>query len=42
MKHNPRRCHLCGSIGHGLVRARVRSALTRQTRSNGENAGGTK
>ncbi|MEU6595411.1 hypothetical protein ABZ923_40500 [Streptomyces sp. NPDC046881] len=40
MKHNPRRCHLCGSIGHGFIRVRVRNALTRQTRSNGENGGG--
>ncbi|MFF5968155.1 hypothetical protein ACFY64_31430 [Streptomyces collinus] len=42
MKHNPRRCHLCGSIGHGPVRGAVGRALARQTRSNGENLGGGK
>ncbi|WP_277922203.1 hypothetical protein [Streptomyces sp. Root369] len=40
MKHNPRRCSLCGNLPHGPVRAAVRNALTRQTRTNGENTGG--
>lgn len=39
MKHNPRRCHLCGTVAHGPIRALIR-ALTRQTRSNGENGEG--
>jgi hypothetical protein len=37
MKHDPRSCALCGAVRHGPVRSAVRAALTRQTRSNGEN-----
>ncbi|MDQ1018796.1 hypothetical protein [Streptomyces afghaniensis] len=40
MKHDPRRCHLCSTVVHGPIRAVVRHALTRQTRSNGENGVG--
>ncbi|MFM9590794.1 hypothetical protein ACKI16_29830 [Streptomyces scabiei] len=37
MKHNPRRCRLCGALPHGPAAMRVRKGLARQTRSNGEN-----
>ncbi|MFJ1606940.1 hypothetical protein ACIOHS_26755 [Streptomyces sp. NPDC088253] len=39
MKHNPRRCPLCGTFRNGFVGMRVRKTLVGQTRSNGENSG---
>ncbi|MGY3199823.1 hypothetical protein [Streptomyces sp. TE5632] len=36
-KHDPSRCHLCSPLVHGPVQLSLRKALTRQTRSNGEN-----
>lgn len=42
MKHNPRRCSLCGSLPHGFARLCIRRTLIGQTRRNGENAGEAK
>lgn len=41
-RHNPRTCHMCGTVRSGFVLMRVRKGLPAQARTNGENAGGAK
>lgn len=40
-RHNPRSCHMCGTVRNGFVLMRVRKALP-AARTSDENTGGGK